>query len=461
MAAARYWRLIAWRARGALTLAQLELHDAAGRIDAQASVTSSVPPAVGTLAALGDSDPATSCTWSAADVRVASFAVYWDFGSATTVSRVVAVGTLQSAIVQYYDGAAWRTQYNHVPGGSSASDDVDVAIGSVTGLWPLAGSLADVGMYGNNLQAFPGQSVAWVPSTGGVNSIVPAFSSSSSPVRAMGSGVGAFAADFTIECWVFLRNGGHGDSYSRVAETNMSFRPGGWCLVSNESRNPGVLRLHTSPVVTLVESGPIPNEQWTFLEISRAAGLIRMFVDGQIVSSTTFSEAFTARDFSIGSNLEGGERLFGSVAQMRLTDGVARHVASYTPPTAPFPTWAEPAAPTGMVVRGAQMAASSAVVPHGIHRERLLIARDTEFGGRGRIWGDTAIKGTPDVPTRSRVVLLRQRDKLLARETWSDPQTGQFEFTGVDPRQEFLVLVEDAAGNYRPVAASRLVPEAA
>lgn len=56
-------------------------------------------------------------------------------------------------------------------------------------------------------------------------------------------------------------------------------------------------------------------------------------------------------------------------------------------------------------------------------------------------------------------MLLHQRSKLLVRETWSDPATGAFEFAGIDTRQEFLALAEDAAGNFRPVAASRLVPE--
>lgn len=88
-----------------------------------------------------------------------------------------------------------------------------------------------------------------------------------------------------------------------------------------------------------------------------------------------------------------------------------------------------------------------------------MLARDVEFGGAGRIWGTTKTRGTPDTPAKARVVLLHQRSKQLVRETWSAPATGAFEFAGIDTRQEFLVLAEDAAGNFRPVAASRLVPE--
>ena len=89
----------------------------------------------------------------------------------------------------------------------------------------------------------------------------------------------------------------------------------------------------------------------------------------------------------------------------------------------------------------------------------LRVLKDMEFGGNGRIYGTTKAKGTSNVPTRSRVVLLRQRDKALARETWSDAATGAFEFRHIDTRQAWLVLAEDAAGGFRPVAASQLVAE--
>lgn len=95
---------------------------------------------------------------------------------------------------------------------------------------------------------------------------------------------------------------------------------------------------------------------------------------------------------------------------------------------------------------------------------RQQLAVDLQFGGSGRIWGTTKIKGaagTPDAPARSRVVLLHQRSKLPVREVWSDPITGAFVFEGIDTTQQFLTLAEDAAGNFRPVAASRLAPEVA
>lgn len=85
--------------------------------------------------------------------------------------------------------------------------------------------------------------------------------------------------------------------------------------------------------------------------------------------------------------------------------------------------------------------------------------RDVEVGGPGTVYGTTKTKGTPNQPAKARVVLLHQRSKLPVRETWSDPVTGAFAFTGIDTTQQFLTLAEDAAGNFRPVAANRLTPE--
>ena len=90
------------------------------------------------------------------------------------------------------------------------------------------------------------------------------------------------------------------------------------------------------------------------------------------------------------------------------------------------------------------------------------VAADLQFGGFGRIWGTTKTKASPsNLPTKARVVLLHQRSRLPVREVWSDPITGEFAFNGIDTSQEFLTLAEDAAGNFRPVAASRLAPEVA
>jgi hypothetical protein len=121
----------------------------------------------------------------------------------------------------------------------------------------------------------------------------------------------------------------------------------------------------------------------------------------------------------------------------------------------------QPGGPLTMSNNHALLAASAALGSTHVMGSRALLARDMEFGGAGRVWGTNQIEltGGALVPAGGRVVLLRQRDKLVVRETWADPITGAWEFRGLDTRQDFLALAEDLAGNYRPVAASRLTPE--
>ena len=108
--------------------------------------------------------------------------------------------------------------------------------------------------------------------------------------------------------------------------------------------------------------------------------------------------------------------------------------------------------------------AAAAVTPPAFRlmASPVRVARDAEFGGTGRIFGTTKTKASPsNLPTKARVVLLHQRSKVLVCATWSDPDTGSFAFDGLDVRQEFIALAEDAAGNFRAVAAQRLAPEVA
>ncbi len=118
-------------------------------------------------------------------------------------------------------------------------------------------------------------------------------------------------------------------------------------------------------------------------------------------------------------------------------------------------------APTLHTAASAVQIAASAPVPafSTLLTPRLQLARDVEFGGPGTVYGTTKTKGTPNAPTKSRVVLQHQRSKLPVRETWSDPVTGAFVFSGIDTSQQFLALAEDAEGHFRPVAANRLTPE--
>lgn len=75
--------------------------------------------------------------------------------------------------------------------------------------------------------------------------------------------------------------------------------------------------------------------------------------------------------------------------------------------------------------------------------DRLLILSaqaDLYFGGSGTLCGTVTEDG---VPGRYRVRLYAQDTGLLARETWSDPETGYYEFRFLNTTREFFLVAFD------------------
>ena len=208
---------------------------------------------------------------------------------------------------------------------------------------------------------------------------------------------------------------------------------------------------------------------WHHVAAARSAGILRFFVDGVLDGSAALGRNFNT-NLVLGIGAQVGSRnsaydFPGYIDELRITKGVGRYTANFTPPTLPFlySVGGNFLLPATMHIAGsaAQLAASSPVPAFSTRRAHSLqMARDIEHGGPGTIYGTTKTKGSPaNVPAKARVVLLHQRSKLPVREVWSDPTTGGFAFEGIDTRQEYLTLAEDAAGNFRPVAARRLAPE--
>ena len=80
--------------------------------------------------------------------------------------------------------------------------------------------------------------------------------------------------------------------------------------------------------------------------------------------------------------------------------------------------------------------------------------------GTGTVYGTTEVKGTPNAPLRARVRLIREKDGLLYRETWSDPLTGAYRFDNVDELETYTVLTYHPTRDKRAVIADNLTPEA-
>lgn len=497
MPAARYWRIVGIEtyAGGGLELSELHLYGESGRLDATATLTSTIAPTSGTLAALQDDNLGTTCRFAGAAVRAGGFALVWDFGVGNTADALgVRLGAaaqdvfLAGCSLQYStDGAQWVlfADFARYAWPGAGAYTVAPAVGDphfdkVSLLLHMDGADGSKVFTDSSLapkaQTVPASGVALSTAQskfGGASALFNGgyiwFGAAGDAALAPGT------QDFCIEAWCYDTGGGN----RRVLAGNASSSgPGGTISIMLTTGNTFSIGVTADGTRRTIEpSTPTPLHQWYHLALVRSGTTVKLFLNGTEIGATTGvtgSVPAGAGRFALGSSGEylgyGGSygvQWMGFVDDFRYTIGVARYTANFTPPTAAFTNIAAGTggtvfvAPTQHTANSAAQIAVSAPVPAFSTRTApaLTMARDVEVGGPGTIYGTTKTKGTPNVPTKARVVLLHQRSKLPVRETWSDPVTGAFAFTGIDTTQQFLTLAEDAAGNYRPVAANRLTPE--
>lgn len=152
-----------------------------------------------------------------------------------------------------------------------------------------------------------------------------------------------YPADFTVEFWYRFavvptgsnvqyiynqRNSGF--SYFLIYSTSTSLVFDTWMGTSS----PGT----QGPTITA--STTHSNTNWTHFALTRSANVYRMFLDGAQVGTQTNSAAILdiSASLDIGRWSGGSGREFnGYIDELRITKGVARYTADFTPPTAPFP----------------------------------------------------------------------------------------------------------------------------
>jgi concanavalin A-like lectin/glucanase superfamily protein len=133
--------------------------------------------------------------------------------------------------------------------------------------------------------------------------------------------------DFTIECW------------SRPSSVAAGYK----CLVNFDyGQDVGLFLIGNRYGVFLGTdqclSATVTTNVWRHIAWTRASGVNRLFVNG-VKSSTDITDAFdtTATRYYYGASAFGVEEYAGYLAELRITKGVARYTANFTPPTSPFP----------------------------------------------------------------------------------------------------------------------------
>jgi hypothetical protein len=151
--------------------------------------------------------------------------------------------------------------------------------------------------------------------------------------------------DFTLECWV----------YFNVVNAEMTLINKGWQTPNAYASyliwmtNAGSLQFNASSAGTSWDIangkviGTMTATTWTHIAVTRSGTTFRAFVNGVITSAFTFTSASSLQNLAtqalyIGGRANGTSSMNGYLDDVRLTKGVARYTATFTPPTQPFPT---------------------------------------------------------------------------------------------------------------------------
>ena len=138
-------------------------------------------------------------------------------------------------------------------------------------------------------------------------------------------------ADFTIELWARLNVVTTSSNIPFVVLGNSS-STGNWQFDINASNN---LRLQYNVTGDLSASTGLTANTWHHLAVVRSGTTVKIYKDGTEVASGTISQNFNATEtVYIARNRGNSTFLNGYVSDVRITAGLARYTANFTPPTA-------------------------------------------------------------------------------------------------------------------------------
>ena len=146
--------------------------------------------------------------------------------------------------------------------------------------------------------------------------------------------------DFTIEAWV-RRDAYTSGSDAIIGKGDPAGSSSGWAFWVDSA---GALffrwRSAGTSAMVYTNNFQVPTGQWVHVAVTRDAGLVRLFTDGNIGPNTTSAYpdiTDVVADVFVGEVYGTIGGMKGHIDDLRVTIGTARYTASFTPPAAPFP----------------------------------------------------------------------------------------------------------------------------
>lgn len=487
MPSARYWKLSGMTAHGGgdVELSELQFYDDATLVADPVSLTFTNTGVSGTPDDLLDDDPSTTFRFNPAPAGAALIA---DFGGSLS-PRVTALrlgsGTVEARFLSqvdlFYstDGAQWTREASigryPWPGAEAmtpAPSVGDASYANVAVLLHGDGSDGSTTATDNSpspktFSAVGNAQVSTAQSKYGGASLK--FDGNGDYFTCAASSDFAFPGDFTIEFWARKSaDGSAGYDTALTTDTSDGSAVSGWFCELSAVR--GFLFAANGAAVTSHVVDP-NDSTWHHWVVCRSGSTLRMFLDGALVSSVTYATAIAADGlFGVGGSAASASYRFnGYIDDLRITKGVARYTTGFTPPETafpnsgssevfdPIPVYTKPGGELPTFFREDIAGTVGAYAPVGTQR-----VRDIYLAGRGSITATVKEDGTPtDTPVRRKVRLVRDRDGLMVRETWSNATTGAYSFTEIDENETYSVVSYDHNDNLRAVIADRITPTVA
>ena len=132
-------------------------------------------------------------------------------------------------------------------------------------------------------------------------------------------------SDFTVEAWFYTSNL---STYMCILDTRAGSAPG-FALYSGATG--GVTYTNNTSVV--IEAGTASSNAWNHIALVRSSGTVSLYLNGTSVGSATDTRTFTETIYTIGSADGGAQPFNGYIEDLRITKGLARYTANFTPPT--------------------------------------------------------------------------------------------------------------------------------
>jgi len=143
--------------------------------------------------------------------------------------------------------------------------------------------------------------------------------------------------DFTIETWIYFNTLSINQGIVDNATNLSSAGTGKWTININSSNQ---LCFGQHSVGNIIQYSWSPSTgTWYYITVTRSNGTVRMFIDGNIVATASSSANFNSSGgIQVAATASYGT-LQGYLDDMRITKGLARYTANFTPPTAALPTY--------------------------------------------------------------------------------------------------------------------------